>query len=189
MSKPVQLVADLDDPAGVDQEVGRVGDAARQQPVGGAAVALAGQLVVGAAADDAGPQRIDGLVVERGPERVGAEHVDVLAHQVLEVVDGPHPGVHAQQRPHGIRVDVGDHDLGAVLEEVVGEPPPHLADAGDGDPAPGEGRLAPHVLGGRAHPLEDPVGRQHRGVAGAPTLRERPVAQRVDSPTTSMSGT
>ena len=81
-----------------------------------------------------------------------------------------HPGVHAHQGLHGIGVDVGDDHLGAVLEEVVGEPPAHLADAGDGDPAPGQGRLAPHVLGRRAHALEDAVGGEHRGVAGTAAL-------------------
>ena len=42
-----------------------------------------------------------------------------------------------------------------------------LADAGDADGAPGERGLAPQLLGGGPHALEDAERRQHRGVARA----------------------
>ena len=67
----------------------------------------------------------------------------------------------------GLLVDVGDDDAGAVLEQVAGQDAPDLADAGDADGAALEGRLAPQVLGAGALALEDAVGGEHRGVAGA----------------------
>ena len=63
-----ELVAHLDDTAGVDEEVGAVGDAAGDEPVGGAAITFGHELVVGAAADDAGLEDVDGVVVEGSTE-------------------------------------------------------------------------------------------------------------------------
>ena len=69
---PRYSVRDVDDPAGVDDIIGRVEDAALVQP---RAVLGRGQLVVGAAGDDRRVERGDAVSVEDRAERVGAEHV------------------------------------------------------------------------------------------------------------------
>jgi hypothetical protein len=67
--------------------------------------------------------------------------------------------------------DVGHHDPGAVGEQVLDQVGADLADALDRDPAPGQARRAPGVLGGGPHALEDAEGGQHRAVAGPRRLR------------------
>ena len=129
------------------------------------------------------PQGLHGDVVEGAPHRVGAEHVELGAHEVLDVLDRGDRRVAEQEGAHGIRVDVGHDDLGAVLEEVLGEPAADLPHPGDADAATGQRGLAPHVLRRRPHALEHAVCREHRRVARATALRRasgRPAGRLAD---------
>ena len=129
------------------------------------------QLVVRAAADDAHLQGLDGVVVEGAAEGVGAVDVEVLAGQRPGVVDGPdrRAAPDSSERTASSETSVTTTSAPSS-SEVLGEPPADLADPGDADRAAGERRLAPAVLRGRPHPLEDAPGGEDRGVARAAVL-------------------
>ena len=112
-------------------------------------------------------QRLDDLVGERAAQRVGGVDVEPRGPAALGRGDHSHGGVLVADPLHGVSVDVGDDDDGAVLGQVTHQVAADLADAGDADGAAGQGGLAPDGLGRGAHALEHAVRREHRGVAGA----------------------
>ena len=142
----VPLVLDLDDAAGVHQVVRRVEDAALDQLLGHV---RGGELVVRAAADDAGGQHRHGLLVEGAAERAGRVDVVRGADQRRGVGDGADLRVARLHPLDRRRVDVGDDDVGAVLDQVADQPRADLADAGDGDRAAGQRRACPSSAGRR----------------------------------------
>src|SRR5690606_6074825 len=158
------LVGHLDHAAGVDHVVGSVEDAALRELLLHTGV---GELVVRGTAHDLGAQQGDGVVVQRAAERAGGQHVDVRRHQRVPVGDHLDLGVALPHALHGAFAHVADHDLGAVLDQVVHQPVADLAHTLDADPAPAQRGRAVHVLGRGAHALEDAEGGQDRGVPGA----------------------
>lgn len=148
------------------------------------------QLVVGRTADDLRGERRHGVVVQGAAERARGVDVEPLGpDQPLGVRGDPHGGVLVGDAAHGILAHVRDHDLGAVLKQVLHQVASDLADARDTDGAAAQRRVAPQVLGGGPHALEDAEGRQDGRVARAAVLGERPVVQRHSRATTSMSAT
>ena len=113
--------------AGVDDEVGRVQDAAAAQLV---AEAELGQLVVGAAGDDAAAQAGDGAGVERVGERARREDVDVGVAD-RRGRDGDRAALGDGARHRG-SVDVGDRQTRARRGELLAK---RAADAAEA-PAP-----------------------------------------------------
>ena len=126
----VQLVGDLDHPAGVHAVVRRVEDAALGQQLLDAGV---GELVVGAAADQPAPQqRPRPRRSSAAAERARRVDVQVGAHQRLGVGDHLDRRV---RRPDGRRPPPRDTSVtttrGAVLDQVPDQVPADLADPGD----------------------------------------------------------
>ena len=184
-SRSRDLVCDLDHTAGVDHVVRRVEHAAVGQDLLHAGV---GQLVVGGAAD----HRAVSVARSRRPARRRARTA-----RTRPAACGPGPRRRRRCRPAGAwRVprrprprDVGDHDLGAVVDQVVDQVPADLADAGDADPAAGQRRRAPLVLGAARMPWNTPNAVSTDESPAPPSRRDRPVTNRVSRATTSMSAT
>src|SRR5690606_17304837 len=113
------------------------------------------------------------LVVEGAAESAGRVDVDLGGDQGVGVGHDLDGGI---RRGHGgeraLR-DVGDHDLGAVGDEVLHQVSPDLADAGDADAQPADAGLSPDPFCAGAHALEDAVRGEHRRVTGTAVL-DRP---------------
>ena len=167
----VQLVAHLDDAARVDEEVRGVGDPARPHPLGRPPCPSVTSWLFAPPHTTRARSTSTVWSSSAPPSALGLKTSTSSCSEVREVAHRPDGGVALEDRAHGIRVDVGDDDLGAVLEQVLGQAAADLADPGDGDPAAAQARVAPHVLRRRAHALEDAVGGEHRGVTGAARAR------------------
>lgn len=114
-------------PCGVHDVVRRVEDPAVGEVLLDAGV---GQLVVGGTADDRRGEHRHGVVVQGPAERAGSVDVETLhADQRLGVGDHGHGRVPVGDPPHGFLPHVGDHDSGALLQEVLHQVVPDLAHA------------------------------------------------------------
>ena len=120
----LELDADVDDPAGVADEVGRPQDPARGER---GVERVGGELVVRGAGDRAAAQRGHGLVVEHAAERARRDDVDLGGHRRQRV--GP-LGAEPLGELALALVDVGDDELRAALGQHLGQP---AADAAEPD--------------------------------------------------------
>src|SRR5690606_22721942 len=130
-----------------------------------------GELVVRGTADDLRPEPGGGLVVERAAERARGVDVEVRGDELRGV---PHHLDRRMAPPYPIDrllVHIADHHLGALLDEVVDEAGPDLADALDADPLARQRGGAVAVPDGRAHALEDAERGEDGRVAGPAVLR------------------
>ena len=126
------LVADLlgqiDDAAGIHDEVGDVEDVAGREVSG---ELVFGELVVGAADDGRAPQLGDGLAVEGAAEGAGREDIAFGGMDSVGSGDvGPDLLGEGLQR---LLVDVGDGETGAVRGQKPREGATHFANTLDGD--------------------------------------------------------
>ncbi len=126
----LELVGDLHQSAGVDAVVGRVRDAVLLEQL---VDAFMSELVVGRTADDLGRQHADDLVVERATERARRVDVERFAYERRRVGDDTDRRVGLLERLDGRGVDVGDDDVGVLLEQESDEVAADLADTGDAD--------------------------------------------------------
>ena len=183
----VQLVGDLDHPAGVHHVVGRVEDPAVGEVLLDARV---GELVVGRAADDLARQRRHGGVVQRAAERAGGVDVEVAARISASVS--------ATAVDLGCCARTGSTASSRTSVTTTSAPSssrcptrwrPTLPTPAMPTRRPRSVGLPHTVLGGGPHALEDAEGGQHRGVARAAVARGAAGGPAALRPTTSMSAT
>src|SRR5699024_4807705 len=117
-----------------------------------------------------GGQRGDDVVVQRATEGARGVDVDRFPDQHVGVRHRAHVLVLALHPPYRGVVNVGDHHVRAVRDEMADQVPADLADAGDPDPAAGQRVVSPQVPGAGAHTLVDAEGGEHRGVPGSAVL-------------------
>ncbi len=164
----MQLVGDLDHTTGVHHVVRGVQD----RPVGQVLLdTRVCQLVVGRAAHHLGGERGNALVVQGAAERARGVDVEPLgADQSVRVRGHGDVGVQLGDRAYGLLAHIRHDDLGTVAEQVCDEVAADLADPGNADLAAAQRGVAPHVLGGGPHPLEDAERGEDGGVARAAVL-------------------
>ena len=203
--RPAELLGDVDHPSGVDHEVGRIDDAA----------GCAGRLPSSCRAAGCWPRPAttrqrsssDRLGPDHGAERARREHVALLACGRSSGGQAVAPSATSSLDP--LRVDVGDGDLGARVEQVANEarrrrvlrPARPRATPRRSSPSPASAAAAripqktPHAVIGEGSPepprldrqAGDVVGleRDDLGVGGARADvlgRQVAAAERVDEP-------
>ena len=157
-----ELLGEVDDPAGVHDEVRRIQDPARGERV---VVDTVGELVVGGATHRAALQPRDRLLVQHAAQRARREDVAVLLECPLDREprgsDLPHQHVDA------FAVHVRHRNASPRFDEEAREVRADMADAVHDNPLPGERGVTVELLEHRAHGLRHAVGGHGRGVARA----------------------
>jgi hypothetical protein len=155
------LLGDVDDPAGVGQEVRHVERAGRVEQLGHL---RAGQLVVGATDDDDPSERPGPLGGDVAPQGAGRQHVDRgLVPRVGRHGAG---GSRLEGPPDAISVHVGDEHLGPLGHEELDQRTPDLAHPEHQHPAAPQAG-APGGPARRLHRPEHPSGGERARVPGA----------------------
>ena len=130
------------------------------------------ELVVRTATDDLRRQRRHRLVRQRATQGAGCVDVHRLADQRVGV-DDVDLGVEHPDPVERVPVDVRDHHRSAVLEKVLDEVMPDLADSFDAHAPAAQRRRTPGVLARCAHAFKNAVRRKDRRVTSPSVRRTR----------------
>ena len=157
----VELDADVDDAAGVDNEVGCPEHAApleQRRDVGRR------QLIVGGAGDHRRLNLSDRLCVEDATERAGRQHVDRRRHRLRRRPPG---GAERDRVGAARRVDVGEHELRPGLGQQPRERQADVTQPDDRDRSPAQAAAAERALAARLDRSEH-AERGHRARVARP---------------------
>ena len=147
------LVVDVDNAAGVDQEIRTVEYAAVPELISGA---LLGQLVVGSPRYDAGPQTVDRFASEHRAQGAGREHIGLDGENL---VGGHHvDAVNIHRAPQVVLIDIGAVDDGAVCYQQARQVEAHVAETLYRHPQVFHAVGAETVLHRRAYAEVDAIG-------------------------------